>query len=116
MMPFGLRPPAHALRPARRTLARCWAMLLGLVLGLVAGGTSPTSCLTSAELYDPSTGAWSPTTGGLAVARANHTATLLDGPNCAPSCGKVLVAGGQNLDGPVPSAELYDPATNSFTG
>jgi hypothetical protein len=37
--------------------------------------------------------------------RAEHTATLL--PD-----GKVLIAGGA---GPVPSAELYDPATKTFT-
>jgi N-acetylneuraminic acid mutarotase len=74
---------------------------------LVAGGSG----LNSAELYDPATGTWS-VTGSLNIARVGHTATLL--PN-----GKVLVAGGL-FDGPpstsyTKSAELYDPATASWT-
>jgi len=79
---------------------------------LVAGGeyafsTSTNSsggmALESAELYDPATGAWTPTSS-LATYRSFHTATLL--PN-----GKVLVAG--NV-GYVPSSELYDPATGTW--
>ena len=58
---------------------------------LVAGGNhnslyEPTAAQSSAELYDPATGIWTPT-GSLNAARSTHTATLL------PS-GKVLVAGG----------------------
>jgi Galactose oxidase, central domain len=48
-------------------------------------------------------------TGSLATARDDHTATLL--PN-----GKVLVAGGSNNNGVnFASAELYDPATGTWT-
>src|SRR6266513_6182385 len=47
-------------------------------------------------------------TGSLATARTNTTATLL--PN-----GKVLVAGGTNIDSNLASAELYDPASGSWT-
>jgi hypothetical protein len=47
-------------------------------------------------------------TGRMIVARADHTATLL------PS-GKVLVAGGYDGNHDVVAADLYDPATGTFT-
>jgi N-acetylneuraminic acid mutarotase len=47
-------------------------------------------------------------TGSLTTARDSHTATLL------PS-GKVLVAGGYGLAGPLTSAELYDPASGTWS-
>ncbi|MEJ7787333.1 MAG: kelch repeat-containing protein, partial [Solirubrobacteraceae bacterium] len=86
---------------------------------LVAGGrqqTTDPAPTASAELYYPATGAWI-TVGTMASTRADHTATLLDGPVCARAmpptwCGKVLVAGGTT--GPT-SAELYDPKTRSFS-
>jgi hypothetical protein len=75
---------------------------------LVAGGNygsvgGPT--LSSAELFDVATGAWTDT-GSLTTGRQSHTATLL------PS-GKVLVAGGFN-GGPLGSAELYDPSSGTW--
>src|SRR5947207_15254037 len=47
-------------------------------------------------------------TGSLATARNGHTATLR--PN-----GKVLVAGGQNGNSILTSAELYDPASGTWS-
>ncbi len=79
---------------------------------LVVGGETDVNgtALASAELYDPAAGTWMPT-GSLTGARKMHTATLL--PN-----GKVVVAGGQGGDNsrqPLASAELYDPATGTWS-
>jgi hypothetical protein len=72
---------------------------------LVTGGTDAKGqALASAELYDPSTGIWSPT-HGLAFARSGHIATLM--PD-----GKVLVVGGNEF---ISNAELYDPLTKTWT-
>jgi hypothetical protein len=61
----------------------------------------------SAELYDPASGAWS-VTGSLNVGRVSPTATLL--PN-----GLVLVAGGSDSGGTATNtAELYDPASGTW--
>jgi len=73
---------------------------------LVAGGQNG-GTLSSAELYDPTTGAWS-TTGNLNTPRYNATATLLQN-------GDVLVAGGQNGSGVLASAELYDPNAGTWS-
>ncbi len=57
--------------------------------------------LTTAEVYDPSAGTFTPT-GSMSVTRVFHTATLL-------ASGKVLVTGGHDA-----SAELYDPTSGAF--
>jgi hypothetical protein len=80
---------------------------------LVVGGAAmfDDPPLASAEIYDPVTGQWH-VTGTLSTGRLFHTATLLDS-------GQVLVLGGQLLTfiggGGTPSAELYDPATGTWT-
>jgi hypothetical protein len=69
----------------------------------ILGATIPSAQLTSAELYDPKTGKFSPT-GSMGTARNSvrnsPTATLL-------LDGRVLVAGGDSPEGR--SAELYQP-------
>ncbi len=84
---------------------------------LVAGGIGVetaefvTNFLASAELYDPTTGQWT-ATGSMADMRVGHAAVLL--PD-----GRVLVVGGGSSSdgdgGPLSSAELYDPATGTWT-
>ncbi len=72
---------------------------------LVSGGLA-TATVSSAELYDPTTGSFTPT-GSLAEAREEHTATML--PD-----GRVLIVGGNSVTGALTSAEIYDPLTGSF--
>src|SRR3989304_3352953 len=69
---------------------------------LIAGGYNNSDTLSTAELYDPATGSFTPT-GSMVTGRVWHTATLM--PN-----GKVLIAGGRNqISVPLSSAEVYDP-------
>lgn len=80
---------------------------------LITGGFNSTDNLATAELYDPTTGAFT-TTGTMTTARSSHTATLLaEGP--AVSNGKVLITGGYNGGFPLATAELFDPVTGTFT-
>jgi N-acetylneuraminic acid mutarotase len=80
----------------------------GLVL--VAGGDDSTSqivILSSCELYNPMTNAWS-AAANLITARQQHTATPL-------SNGQVLAVGGSVSGGSSASAELYDSASNTWS-
>jgi hypothetical protein len=72
---------------------------------LVAGGDNYFGGVlpTTAEVYDPDTGKWSPTLP-LVSGRREHIAALL--PD-----GKVLIAGGFNTSDTGPTAELFDPAS-----
>ncbi len=79
---------------------------------LLAGGDGLAGYpLSSADLYDdndPCPSSYSSATGSMTTPREEHTATLL--PN-----GAVLIAGGLNDNWDTSSsAELYDPATETF--
>ena len=74
-----------------------------------ASGTS-SPALSTAELFDPRTEMYAPT-GPMTAGRFAFAAIALDD-------GRVLVLGGEATDGSsrvLASAELYDPATNSFS-
>jgi hypothetical protein len=84
---------------------------------LIAGGVYYTpndiQSLRSSELYDPATGAFDPNWASrMNSDHYGHTATLLNN-------GKVLIAGGQyiipNFGAGQSPAELYDPASGTFT-
>jgi hypothetical protein len=82
---------------------------------LITGGTRAADVgligVASAELYDPASGTFA-ATGDMTVPRVFHAATLL-------ADGRVLITGGtRSADvglGSVASAELYDPASGTFT-
>lgn len=62
----------------------------------------------AADLYDPSTGTFTPT-GSMTTSRYNHTATLLNN-------GKVLVTGGEDaLGNAIATAEVFDPTSGTFS-
>lgn len=80
-----------------------------IVIGGNARGDTGT-VLASAEVYDPGTGTWS-ATGHMSVRRHKLAVVAL-------ADGRVLVLGGSNEQdafGQYRSAEIYDPATGSFT-
>jgi hypothetical protein len=73
-----------------------------------AGWLTDAPHLSSAELFDPRTGTFSPT-GSMATPREVHTATLL-------ANGRVLIIGGMETQiRSTASAELYDPKTGTFS-
>ena len=95
--------------------------------GYTCGNTDQDGMWATAELYDPSMGTFSPT-GSLTAPRSQHTATLL-------ADGRVLIAGGmtgnrattagavtfaayrtaETDSGFLATAEIYDPATRTFS-
>ncbi len=99
----GFSPTTNSMSSARWLQHSSTLQLAGgkiLITGGRNGGAGSTM-LTSADIYNPTTGLFSPT-GNLLVARQYHSATLLLN-------GKVLVAGGMSPTGTaaINTAELY---------
>ena len=91
------------MKRTRSTTQRAFVLILAL-LGLAGVATFALESVAVAQV-NPS---WIPT-GSLNIARVYHTATLL--PN-----GKVLVTGGRGYNyEALNSAELYDPATGTWS-
>lgn len=99
--------PAGSMSENRRDYAAA-TLLSGKVL--VTGGSKDSGqAIATADIYNPATNTWSPA-APMAAARQMHTATTL--PN-----GKVLVVGGASPgvgSWVVGTAEIYDPATNTW--
>lgn len=88
-----------------------------LIIGGEALGANGFQATNSAEIYDPSTGTFTPSAGAMNVARSQHLATLISGCNCAED-GDVLVTGGYAADpggGPNDTAEIFDPTSQTFS-
>ena len=94
---------------ATRTGATTTLLQNGTIL--IAGGEDSTGIVATAEVYDPATGTFTPTTSNMNLPRSQHTATLL-------SNGQVLIVGGNTAVGPPTTItnrlELYDPGSQTF--
>ena len=103
--------PTGAMGRGRDGNATITPLLDGRVL--VTGGIGQDAqgnniALTSAEVYDPETGAFAPTANDMGSVRYFHAASRL-------ADGRVLVVGGWGEGERLATAEIYDPATNRFT-
>ena len=84
---------------------------------LAAGGrssTGSTTGLTTAELYDKTTGTWS-ATGSFTGARRLHTATQLPTSGNPTTSGKILIAGGISGTASLNTAQLYSPSAGTWS-
>lgn len=81
---------------------------------LFAGGSTVEKALNTAEIYDPATGAFS-ATGNLTVARSSQAAVPLRDGRVLLAGGDVCLGGAGCPPSPVSSAEIYDPASGTFT-
>jgi len=104
----------------------------GRVLAVVSGIDERSQPGTGWRLYNPEDGplgSWSDVTGGIDRGSHQTRGVQIKGTNCEPNCGKVLVVGQRticpegfrggestvNCKFSAAQAELYDPASNSFT-
>lgn len=103
----------HPVAPLHQARRGHQAVVLQDGRVLVAGGLAEGRPLASAEVYDPATQQWSPT-GPMSSSRLGCSLTVL-------TDGRVLAAGGtpggetgDQAQGPVATAEIYDPASGRW--
>jgi hypothetical protein len=79
---------------------------------LIAGGSSGGGLLRSAELFDPASDTFTalPASGSTELQTPRFLAVAAPLPD-----GRVLIAGGSSGGGELQSAELFDPASDTFT-
>jgi len=120
--PTGPMAQPRALHTATRLADGRVLIVGGGVTGSGSSATPSVETLPPPEIYDPATGTFAPAGGNTTIARLFSTATLL--PD-----GKVLIAGGMTAPAPAEGAspdpdatgspttvaELFDPATGTFT-
>jgi hypothetical protein len=107
---FTIQVLAQGFTPTGTMAAeRVWhtATLLSDGKVLVSGGANSAELPTTAELYDPTSGKFSATTGNPTTPRISAAATLL-------KSGKVLITGGKGANGELATADVYDPTSESF--
>jgi N-acetylneuraminic acid mutarotase len=99
-------PTTHPLNVARY-LPTATALPDGtaLIAGGIDAGTG--AGISSAEIFNPTTGDFTFTTGSMVTGRGEATAVLLKG-------GQVLIAGGAENNTPLDTAELYTPSSQTF--
>jgi hypothetical protein len=93
---------------AQRYAATATTLAAGAVLIVDGASSPPTLTVPSADLFNPATGLFSPTSGPPKAARFFHSAAAL-------ANGTVLIAGGSNGAEPLSSSEIYTPATETFS-
>ncbi len=103
---WSLLPAQMSSRRAEHTATLTSAGNVMLAGGF--GGTQPFSALLDTiEMFILTSATFSPISHKMQVARWRHTATLQEN-------GVILVAGGEDLNGPVKQAETYDPSHPPF--
>ncbi len=111
-VPTSLHPLGLTIGAMNAVRYNATATLLQDGTVLIAGGDiGDNAGLTTAEIYNPATGTFSPTTGVMHKKRTTHTATRL-------ADGTVLIAGGQgNYSGQMAwnTGEIYTPGNQQFT-
>jgi len=85
---------------------------------LEVGGADPAAAdvatTTEAQLYDPRTEKWTPTTSYKGSPNLGFTLTKLASGTCGPGCAKVLFSGGGVSGGDSAAAALYNPADETW--